>query len=101
MADKLSIPKILVDELEFTSGNDGQGVGWTVLVTTGQDNDKLWLRSQGLKNSRDQRPAPESRDEAVWLHSTKPIWGQTRAVPPETGRSAERRDGNDRVRTGH
>src|SRR3546814_3823052 len=24
MADKLSIPKILVDELEFTSGNEGQ-----------------------------------------------------------------------------
>ncbi|PCE39521.1 copper resistance protein CopB, partial [Rhizorhabdus dicambivorans] len=41
MADKLSIPKILVDELEFTSGNEGQGVGWTVLVTKGQDNDKL------------------------------------------------------------
>ena len=22
-------------------------MGWTVLVTKGQDNDKLWLRSQG------------------------------------------------------
>ena len=75
MADKLSIPKILVDELEFTSGNEGQGVGWTVLVTKGQDNDKLWLRSQGLKNSRDQRLDPESSVEALWWHSKNPFWG--------------------------
>ena len=88
MADKLSIPKILVDELEFTSGNEGQGVGWTVLVTKGQDNDKLWLRSQGLKNSRDQRLDPESSVEALWWHSKNPFWGTLLGVRQDLGKGA-------------
>ena len=90
MADKLSIPKILVDELEFTSGNEGQGVGWTVLVTKGQDNDKLWLRSQGLKNSRDQRLDPESSVEALWWHSKNPFWGTLLGVRQDLGKGATR-----------
>lgn len=87
MADKLSIPKILVDELEFVSGNEGQGVGWTVLVTKGQDNDKLWLRSQGLKNSRDRLDA-ESSVEALWWHSKSPFWGMLLGVRQDLGKGA-------------
>ncbi|SCW90891.1 copper resistance protein B [Sphingobium faniae] len=87
MADKLSIPKILVDELEFVSGNEGQGVGWTVLVTKGQDNDKLWLRSQGLKNSRDRLDA-ESSVEALWWHSKSPFWGTLLGVRQDLGKGA-------------
>lgn len=87
MADKLSIPKVLVDELEFVSGNEGQGVGWTVLVTKGQDNDKLWLRSQGLKNSRDRLDA-ESSVEALWWHSKSPFWGTVLGVRQDLGKGA-------------
>lgn len=87
MADKLSIPKILVDELEFATGNEGQGFGWTVLVTKGQDNNKLWLRSQGLKNSRD-RLDPESSVEALWWHSKSPFWGTLLGVRQDLGKGA-------------
>lgn len=88
MADKLSIPKVLVDELELTTGNEGQGVGWTVLITKGQDNDKLWLRSQGLKNSRDRRLDPESSVEALWWHSNHPFWGTLLGVRQDLGKGA-------------
>lgn len=87
MADKLSIPKVLVDELEFASGNEGQGVGWTVLVTQGQDDSKLWLRSQGLKNSKD-RLDPESSVEALWWHSKSPFWGTLLGVRQDLGKGA-------------
>jgi copper resistance protein B len=87
MADKLSIPKVLVDELEFASGNEGQGVGWTVLVTQGQDDSKLWLRSQGLKNSKD-RLDPESSVEALWWRSKNPFWGTLLGVRQDLGKGA-------------
>ena len=87
MADKLSIPKVLVDELEFASGNEGQGVGWTVLVTQGQDDSKLWLRSQGLKNSKD-RLDPESSVEALWWRSKSPFWGTLLGVRQDLGKGA-------------
>ena len=87
MADKLSIPKVLVHELEFASGNEGQGVGWTVLVTQGQDDSKLWLRSQGLKNSKD-RLDPESSVEALWWRSKSPFWGTLLGVRQDLGKGA-------------
>jgi copper resistance protein B len=87
MADKLSIPKILVEELEFATGNEGQGVGWTVLVTKGQDSDKLWFRSQGLKNSRDRLDA-ETSAELLWWHSSSPFWGTLLGVRQDIGKGA-------------
>lgn len=85
MADKLSIPKILVDELEFATGNEGQGFGWTVLVTNGPDDNKLWLRSQGLKNSRD-RLDPESSVEGFWWHGGGAFWGTLVGVRQDLGK---------------
>src|SRR3546814_5234720 len=73
---------------DVCSSDLGQGVGWTVLVTKGQDNDKLWLRSQGLKNSRDQRLDPESSVEALWWHSKNPFWGTLLGVRQDLGKGA-------------
>lgn len=87
MADKLSIPKILIDELEYANGNEGQGVGWTVLLTQGQDDSKLWLRSQGLKTSKD-RLDPESSVEALWWRSQTPFWGTLLGVRQDLGKGA-------------
>jgi copper resistance protein B len=87
MSDKLSIPRVLVDELEFATGNEGQGFGWTVQIASGPDNDKLWLRSQGLKNSRD-RLDRESSVEALWWHSSGPFWGTLLGVRQDLGKGA-------------
>nr|WP_254908039.1 copper resistance protein B [Sphingobium sp. GW456-12-10-14-TSB1] len=86
-SDKLSIPRVLIDELEFATGNEGQGIGWTVQITNGTDNDKLWLRSQGLKNSRD-RLDRESSVEAMWWHSSGPFWGTLLGVRQDLGKGA-------------
>ncbi len=88
MADQISIPKVLVDELEFASGNEGQGIGWSVLLTNGTDSNKLWLRSQGLKNSKEERLDPESSAEALWWHSTGPYWGTLVGVRQDIGKGA-------------
>lgn len=87
MADMISVPKILVDELEFASGNEGQGVGWSVLLTNGTDDSKFWLRSQGLKNGRE-RIDPESSVEALWWHSKGPYWGTLLGVRQDIGKGA-------------
>lgn len=87
MADKLSVPKILVEELEFVSGNEGQGANWSFLLTNGQDNDKLWIRSQGLKTSRE-RLDPESSAELLWWHSNNPFWGTVLGVRQDIGKGA-------------
>lgn len=85
MADKLSIPKVLVDEFEFVSGNEGKGAAWSILMTQGQDNDKLWIRSQGLKTSRE-RLDPESSAELLWWHSKNPFWGTLLGVRQDIGK---------------
>lgn len=87
MADKLSIPKVLIDELEFATGNEGDGIAWSVLITKGQDDDKLWIRSQGLKNSRE-RLDPETSAELLWWHSAGPFWGTLAGVRQDIGRGA-------------
>lgn len=87
MADKLSIPKVLVYELEFATGNEGDGVAWSILITKGQDNDKLWIRSQGLKNSRE-RLDPESGAELLWWHSDNPFWGTVVGLRQDFGKGA-------------
>lgn len=87
MADKLSIPKILIDELEFATGNEGDGVAWSILITKGQDDDKVWIRSQGLKNSRE-RLDPESGAELLWWHSDNPFWGTVAGVRQDFGKGA-------------
>jgi copper resistance protein B len=88
MADQISIPKILIDELEFANGNEGQGIGWSFLVTNGTDNSKLWLRSQGLKNSKEERLDPETSAEALWWHSNGAYWGTLVGVRQDIGKGA-------------
>jgi len=87
MADKLSVPKVLVEELEVFSGNEGQGGSWSFLVTKGQDNDKLWIRSQGLKTSGE-RLDPETSAEALWWHSKAPFWGTVLGFRQDIGKGA-------------
>ena len=86
-ADTLPIRKALVDEMEWATGNEGQGVGWSVLVTQGPDDNKVWLRSQGLKTSKS-RLDPESSVEALWWRSKTPFWGALLGVRQDLGKGA-------------
>lgn len=86
-ADQISIGTMLVDELEFVSGNEGDGVAWSARISNGGDSDKLWLRSQGLKISGE-RLDPETSAEALWWHATGPFWGRTIGVRQDIGPGA-------------
>lgn len=89
MADKISVTKILVDELELTTNKQGEGISWSGQITSGPDNDKLLLRSQGLKQSGE-RLDPESSTEAFWWHGQRPFWGTILGVRQDIGPGAHR-----------
>lgn len=86
-ADQISIGMVLVDELEFVSADEGEGVAWSARISNGGDNDKLWLRTQGLKIAGE-RLDPETSAEALWWHATGPFWGRTLGVRQDFGRGA-------------
>jgi len=89
MADKLSVSKVLIDEAEFTANSKGQGFSWSGQISSGPDNDKFWLRSQGLKQSGE-RLDPESSGEAMWWHAQRPYVGTLLGVRQDLGPGAHR-----------
>lgn len=85
--DQLPVSMVLVDQAEFISGNEGDGFSWSAQIANGGDNDKLWLRSQGLKISGE-RLDPYTGAEALWWHAYSPFWGRTLGVRQDIGRGA-------------
>lgn len=85
--DKLPVSLVLADQLEFLSGNEGEGFAWSGQFARGPDNDKLWLRTQGLKVSG-RRLDPETGAEALWWHGYSPFWGRTLGVRQDFGHGA-------------
>lgn len=85
--DQLPVSMVLVDQAEFVSGNEGDGFAWSAQIANGGDNDKLWLRSQGLKISGE-RVDPETSAEALWWHAYSPFWGRTLGIRQDIGRGA-------------
>ena len=47
-SDRLVFRQFLIDELEFLSGNEGEGYAWSAQDNCGDDANKLWLRTQEL-----------------------------------------------------
>lgn len=72
-ADQLAFGLLVADELEFLSGNEGQGSNWHLQGTYGGDNNRLWLRTQGL--TVDGTIDPTTDVEALWWHGHSAFWG--------------------------
>lgn len=85
-ADQLPVSLMLVDQLEFVTGNEGDGIGWSAQFARGGDNDKLWLRTQGIRTSGGLDP--QTGAEALWWHAYSPFWGRTLGVRQDIGRGA-------------
>ena len=85
-ADQLPVSLMLVDQLEFVSSNEGDGVGWSAQFARGGDIDKVWLRSQGIRTSGGLDP--QTGVEALWWHAFSPFWGRTLGVRQDIGRGA-------------
>ncbi len=83
-ADHIKVTKVLVDELEFLSGNEGNGVNWTAEGNYGGDQDKLWVRTQGQKIPGD-IVDPTTGAEALWWHASSPFWGTQLGLRQDIG----------------
>jgi len=86
-SDRIAFGKVLVDELEFLSGNEGEGYAWKVQGAYGGDHDKLWLRTQGLKIGG-QQVDPTTDVEALWWRAYSPFWGTQLGVRQDFGSGA-------------
>ncbi|MBI2828061.1 MAG: copper resistance protein B [Acidobacteria bacterium] len=81
--DSLAVGLLLADELEYLSGNEGQGANWHLQGTYGGDIDKLWLRTQGLAVER--TTDPTTGVEALWWHGYSAFWGTLLGVRQDVG----------------
>ncbi|MBB3892952.1 copper resistance protein B [Phenylobacterium haematophilum] len=85
--DQIPLGLALIDELEFVSGDAGDGMAWSAQFFHGGDNDKLLLRTQGSKVSGSKLEA-NSDLEAMWWHAYSPFWGRVAGVRRDIGPGA-------------
>jgi len=86
-ADRITVGKVLIDELEFVRSQGENGIAWSAQITQGDDNDKLWIRGQGVKIANERVDADTSV-EALWWHATGPYWGRMLGVRQDVGAGA-------------
>ena len=72
--DQIVFGTLLLDEVEFLSGNEGEGANWTAQATYGRDLNKLWLRTQGL-GIKGEPIDPTTGIEVFWWRASSPFWG--------------------------
>lgn len=83
MTDRISVSKLLVDQLEFVSGDEGEGVAWDIHFRHGPDEQKLLLRSEGgsVKGGVDFTTGVE----ALWWRAFSPFWASVLGVRQDFG----------------
>lgn len=88
MRDNAPMAMLMVDQLEAVHGGDADGQNWEAEGWIGNDNDKLWLRTEG------ERRAGRLDDgdlEALWNHAIAPYWNSQFGVRQDFGRGPGRR----------
>ena len=84
--DMIVFGKVLIDELEFLSGNEGEGFAWNAQANYGGDRSKLWLRTQGLKTPGELDPTTSA--EALWWQPISAFWGSQLGLRQDFGSGA-------------
>jgi copper resistance protein B len=84
--DRLVFGKVLLDEVEFLSGNEGEGFAWSGQANYGNDANKLWLRTQGLKVPGEWDATTDG--EVLWWHPCAPFWGSVLGIRQDFGAGA-------------
>lgn len=72
-SDRIKLGTIRADEFEGLSGNQGEGFAWSAEANYGDDHNKVWFRSQGLKDSGPFDPTTDA--EILWWHPLTAFWG--------------------------
>ncbi|MBY0509389.1 MAG: copper resistance protein B [Rhodospirillaceae bacterium] len=85
-ADRIMVTKLLIDQLEFVDGNDGNGIAWDIWDSYGGDFHKLLVRSEGsvIAGSTDSKTGVE----ALWWRASAPFWGTVLGLRQEFGPGA-------------
>lgn len=87
MNDSAAYSMLLVDQLEFVHGYNGNGPAWESEAWYGGDSDKLWLRSEGEGT---QGQIEHGDLEAFWSHAVSAFWNTQLGVRHDLGIGPQR-----------
>ncbi|HKR76003.1 MAG TPA: copper resistance protein B [Rhodanobacter sp.] len=82
MRDAEPLGMLRLDQLEAFHGPDGNGQRWDLQAWYGTDIDRLWLRSEGVRENG----SPSDGDvAALWSHAVAPYWDAQLGVRHDFG----------------
>jgi copper resistance protein B len=87
MRDAQSLGMLRVDQLEATHDSHGDGQAWDVQGWYGNDNNKLWLRSEG---ERSDGRIEDGRVELLWDHALTAFWDTQLGLRQDVGAGPHR-----------
>jgi copper resistance protein B len=82
MQDNAPQSMLLIDQLEDSHGNDANGQSWEAEGWYGNDDDKLWLRTEGERTSG---RLDDGDVEALWNHTVATYWSSQLGVRQDFG----------------
>ena len=85
-SDQIRFGWLSADELEFLSGNEGDGYAWNLQANYGDDRNKLWVRTQGLKVPGELDPTTSG--EILWWRPHSAFWGTQLGLRQDFGDGA-------------
>lgn len=85
-SDQITFGWLSADELEYLSGNEGDGYAWNLQAHYGDDRNKLWLRTQGLKVPDELDPTTSG--EILWWRPRTAFWGTQLGLRQDFGSGA-------------
>lgn len=87
MADNAPLGMLLINQLETFHGRDANGQSWEAEGWYGNDENKLWVRTEGERS----RGKQEDGDvEAFWNHDIATFWSTQLGVRQELGEGPNR-----------
>ncbi len=87
MADSAPLGMLLIDQLEAFHGKHGNGQTWEAEGWYGNDENKLWLRTEG---DRSRGKIEDGDVEAFWNHLVATYWSTQLGVRHELGEGPSR-----------
>jgi len=87
MDDTAAVGKVMVDQLESQSGSAGTALAWDGQAWYGGDYNKLWLKTEGSPDARNQDGA---RNELLWDHVLTRWWDLQTGVRYDLGHGPAR-----------
>jgi len=87
MHDNGPLGMLLIDRLEAFHAHDGNGQSWEVEGWYGDDEDKLWLRSEGERSGG---KLEDGQVEVLWNRTVTTFWSTQLGVRHDFGRGPQR-----------